>query len=457
MGRVSKGLQLFDGTNERMEPTQVNVEELGATKRRLDVEISEEAVTAELNRAFGRLQKQTKIPGFRLGKVPRTMLEKQFGDQVRADVLSHLIEHSYARAVNDKGLRPVGPPEIVPESVEAGHPLRYTAILDIRPEIQIEDYHRLPAKRPVRQVSDEHIDQAIKQLRESLAEVRPIDREVAATGDFATFDYEAVAAGVPLGDGKSENLHAEIGARQVPTEVDDMMVGMSIGETKSIKVDFPDDHPDTAVAGRTVIFVVTLRGLREKVMPGIDDDLAKEHGECDTLAELRERLRERIAAAFIAKGESAVREQLVDAVIERNPFEVPESMVERQVEGEIEDLLSRLGPQAERVRNDAERLGKIREDFRPRAERQVRAVLALDALAGQLSLEAGEEEIQTKIDEMAGQAGQNAQRLRAAYSEPEALEELRARVQREQALSAIVAAAEVEDIDAPEGDVADPA
>lgn len=439
---------------ERMEGTQVSVEELGATRRRLDVEIPESAVRAELDRAYGRVQKHARIPGFRQGKVPRTILEKHFGDQVRADVLSHLIEHSYTDAVSDKGLRPVGPPEIVPENVEAGRPLRYTAMVDVWPEIRIGHYEGLEARRPVRAVTDEHVERAIEQIRESLADLRPIEgRDVAATGDFATFDYEVTAGGKPLGEGKRENRLAEIGAGQMPTEVDEGLIGMSIGETKTFEVEFPEEHPDTAVAGKRVSFVVTLRGIREKVRPEVDDDLAREHGECETLEELRNRLREQIAASFAADGESSVRDQLIDRLLEKNPFEVPESLVERQVEGMIDELLNRLGPQADPVRHDAERLGKMREDFRPRAEGQVRAVLALEALARQLSIDVGDDEVAGRIDEMAARAGQNAQRLRTAYAEPPAREELRSRMQRERALSAVVDAARIED---EEADVAAP-
>ncbi|MGH9893953.1 MAG: trigger factor, partial [bacterium] len=154
-----------------MNETQVTVEEIGATRRRLDVEVPVAAVAAEMERAFGRVQRQARVKGFRPGRVPRAVLERYFGDQVRADVLSHLIEHSYSDALSRVGLRPVGPPEIVPENIEAGRPLRYSATIDIWPEIEIRDAEGLPARRSRRQVGDAEVERAVEHLRESLAEL----------------------------------------------------------------------------------------------------------------------------------------------------------------------------------------------------------------------------------------------------------------------------------------------
>jgi trigger factor len=442
-----------------MDATQITVEDLGSTRRRLDVEIPKEAVSAEMDRAYGRVQQQARIPGFRPGKVPRKILEKHYGDQVRADVLSHLIEHSYATAVSEKGLRPVGSPEIVPETVEAGQPLRYSATVDIWPDITIDEYKGFPAKRSIRTVMDEHVDQGLEQLRDSLAELAPIeDRQVAEAEDFAAFDYDATADGKAVGEGRRENRLAQIGAGQVPTEVDQCLDGMSVGETKTIEVDFGEDYPDASVAGKKVSFTITLRGIRKKVLPEANDDLAKEHGECDTLGELRGKIRDRLAASFSAETESAVRDQLIDELLQRNLFEAPASLIEHQLDGLVEDLLARFGPHADAVRRDPDRLGEIRDKFRVQAERQVRAVLALDSLVRQQSIEIDDDEVQAKVDEMAGHAGENAQRMKSSFAEPAAREDLRARIAREHALSKIVEAANIEEVEAAdisEPDVAD--
>jgi trigger factor len=434
---------------------QVTIEEVSTTRRKLGVEVPVEAVAAELDRAFDRVRREAKLKGFRPGRAPRAVLERFFGDQVRADVLSHLIEHSYADAVKQAGLRTVGPPEIVPESVETGRPLRYSAMVDVLPEIEIRDSLGLQARRPRRAVSDAEVDRAVEHLRESLAELRPVEgREEAQAGDFVSIDYVATVAGRPLPSSKRENRLVEVGKGAVPAEIDRALLGMKVGETRTVEVEFPAEHGDPAAAGKRVRFDVSLRAIREKILPGSGDELAKEHGECATMEELRGKLRERIASSLAQDADEQVREQIVDELLRRNAFDVPKSLVDRQADAFVEDLLARLGEQRGNLERDTQRLEKLREECRPRAERQVRTVLALDALARQMNTEVGDDEVERRIGELATRAGEQARRLREFYGDDAARAELRARMARERALERLVAEARVEEFDAAEGVVA---
>jgi trigger factor len=434
---------------------QVTIEELNATRRRLAVEVSVDDVTAELERAFGRVQRQAKLKGFRPGRAPRAVLERLFGDQVRADVLSHLIEHSYSDAVKQTGLRPVGPPEIIPESIEAGKPLRYSATIDVLPKIEIADPSGLPVKRPRRVVSERDVDRAVDHLRESLAELRPVEgRDEAREGDFVAIDYAASIDGKPIPNGKRENRLVELGKGVVPAEIERALVGAKINQEKLVEVDFPKEHADPAVAGKTVRFELVLRGVREKILPAADDELAKEHGECATLADLRGKLRGRLEETFSREADEQVREQLIEELVRRNAFEVPKSLVDRQVDSFVEDLLARAGERRAELERDAQRLEKLRDEYRPRAERQVRAVLALDALASQNGIEPAEADVDGRISELAGRAGEQASRIREAYRDPGARAELGARIARERALERVVASARIEDVEVAGNDVA---
>jgi trigger factor len=427
---------------------QVTIEEVNATRRKLAVEVPVAAVTAELERAFGRVQRETKLKGFRPGRAPRAVLERFFGDQVRADVLSHLIEHSYSDAVKQTGLRPVGPPEIVPESIEAGKPLRYSATIDVLPKIEIADPSGLPAKRPRRVVSEDDVDRAVDRLRESLAELRPVEgRDEAREGDFVTIDYVASIEGKPLPNGKRENRLVELGKGSVPAEIERALVGAKVDQEKRVEVDFPTEHADHSVAGKTVRFELALRAIREKVLPPADDELAKEHGECSTLEDLRGRLRERLGESFGREADEQVREQLIEELVRRNAFEVPKSLVDRQVDSFVEDVLVRAGERRAELEGDAQRLEKLRDEYRPRAERQVRAVLALDALATQNGIEVADGDVDDRISELAARVGDQAARMREAYREPAARAELRARIARERALERVVASARIEDVE----------
>ncbi len=326
---------------------QVSIDEVNATRRKLAVEVPVEEVAAEFDRAFGRVQKQAKLKGFRPGRAPRSVVEKLFGDQVRADVLSHLIEHSYSDAVKQAGLRPVGPPEIVPESIESGKPLRYSATIDVLPKIEIGDTNGLAAKRPRREVTETDVDRAIEQLRESLAELRPVEgREEAREGDFVSIDYAGFVDSRPMPDGKRENRLFELGKGMVPPEFERALVGAKVGESKTVEVSYPTEHADASIAGKTARFDLSLRAIREKILPAADDDLAKEHGECPTLAELaRQASRANRAIRFSARATNRFASNCSTSSCSSNPFEVPVSLVDRQVNAFVEDLLDRVGAQ----------------------------------------------------------------------------------------------------------------
>lgn len=433
----------------------VKIEEVTTTERRLAVEVPFGEVAAELDRAFGRLQREAKVKGFRPGHVPRAVLERYFGDQVRADVLSHMIEHSFTKAIEDSQLRPVAPPSIVPEKIESGQPLRYSATIEIQPEVTIGMYQGLSARRPVRAVTDRDVDRALENVRQSLAELRPIEeRTDARQGDFVSVDYTASIDGRDLPEGRRENRLVEVGAGAVPGPIDEALVGMTVGEKKEIDVEFPADHPDPKLAEKAVRFEVTLRGLREKIVPPIDDDLAREHGESATLEELRDKLRARIDESMRRQADDQVREQLVDELLAKNPFDVPKSFCERQAESVLGDALARSGVAVEDLRREPERLEQLLTEVRPRATRQVRAALALDAIARTENLEVTEDEIDARVNEMAAGSSEQNDKVRAAYRELRAREALRERLLREKTLERVVAAAHVEDVAAPADDVA---
>ncbi|MGH7805019.1 MAG: trigger factor [Candidatus Binatia bacterium] len=435
---------------------QVSVEEVNTTRRKLAVEVPVEQVSSEIDRAFGRVQQHAHIKGFRQGRVPRAILEKYFGEQVRAEVLSHLIEHSFADAIQQSGLRPVGNPEIVPESIAPGSPLRYQATVDVLPEIRIAEASGIAAKRPVREVVDADVERALTDVRESLAELRPIeDRTQPARGDFAVLDYSAKLEGEEAGEPRKENRMVEVGANAMPPEIDLALQSMSVGQTRTVGVTYPTEGADAKVAGKTVEFEIVLRGLREKVLPPIDDDLAREHGDAETLDELRAKLRERISASVRHAAEEQVRDQLVDALLEKNAFDVPKSMIDRQTESLANDLF-RNARGADALRGDEAAMTKLKDELRPRAERQVRAALALETLAKQENIEVTDNDVDARVETLAAQAGEHAERLRAAYRKEEVREELQARLVRERALEWIVEHAAIEDVVVPADVVAPP-
>jgi trigger factor len=421
------------------------------------VEIPAEAVDAELERTFRRLQAVVAIPGFRRGRVPRRVLERYLGGQLQAEVLSELVDRSYGEAIERAGIRPVTAPEIVPESIHPGSPLRYTATVEVLPEIEIEQFEGLPARRPRRLVTDRDVDEAIEQVRESLAELRPIeDREEPRAGDLALVDWSISIEGQPQPPGAPETRLVELGKGALPRPVEEALGTMKVGESREVDVEVSPPGGDPGAPARRARFRLTLRGLRERVRPPLDDELAREHGECETLEELRSRIRQRLEERFAAAAEEAVREQLLDELLRRHPFEAPAALVERETERLVREIAERTGLARTESDADPDRLARLAAEVRPRAERRVKAVLALDALARRLGIAVSESDLEEAFARIARSTGREIEKIRAAYSEAAALEDLRRRIARERALARVVASARIEEVDAiGEGVVAD--
>lgn len=422
---------------------KVAVETVDAVRRRLTVEVPEAEVRAGIEQAYEELRRKANVRGFRPGRAPRAVLEKLFGDQVRVDVFSRLVEDSYREALQSESIDPVGQPEVVTESADAAGPLRYSAVVEVRPEVAAAGYRDLDVERPLRKVSDADVDGFLERLRESFAQLEPLaDRDTAAAGDVATVDYEAVMAGRTLA--KAEGRLVEVAPLDPAAEVVGAHIeGSRVGAPVRYEVNYPADHANKDVAGQTVSFCVTVKALAAKRVPVLDDEFAKDHGECETLEELRRRLRERMEADAAQEADSAVRNGLMTKLVERHDFEVPRAMVERRTASMVDELMEGLGRQRPPASQEADYRAELSKRMEPRARDQVKAGFVLEAIARQEKLEVGEDQLDAEIGRAAERAGQAAERIRAFYQEPAARAALRAQILQSRALDLVVENARV--------------
>jgi len=421
---------------------KVDVETVDSLRRRLAVEVPAEEVSAEIEKAYVQLARGAKVRGFRPGRVPRPVIERLFGDRVRAEVFEKLIQQSYAEVVEEQRIAAVGRPEIVTETARPGEVLRYSATVEVKPEIVVKHYAGLDVERPLVPVTDADVDAFLERLRQSFAQLRPIvDRTAVETGDVVTVDYEGRVDGRPVGRGEHRDI--EIGANGFPREFDQHLLGAAAGSELDFAVSYPADYGSTELAGKTVHFHVHVRALSHKELPPLDDEFAKDHGECSTLDELRQRARTRLESEAAQHADDAMRQALLDALASANDVPIPTALIERRIEALMEEVWREWQQRRIRPKNETEALARLREELQPRARQQVKIGLLLEAIAHQEHITISEADVEERITTLAAGAGAAAERLRAFYQDANARRELRDRMLQARAVDAVVRVAHV--------------
>ncbi len=381
---------------------KVAVEPLESCKRRLVVEAPADVVQQAWERAYGRVQKQARLPGFRKGHVPRSLVRVHFADDVRREVAQHLIPDVYRQALAEARLDPVAEPDLQDVRLEEGQPLSFTAVVEVRPAIELGEVKGVTVQHTPRPVTDADVEAALDRMREQQAEFRNVERP-AAPGDLVIVDYRLQVDGQePVAQ---TGYTFVVGDGSVLAEVDQAVAGMAAGEERQVSFRFAEDHRREALRGRAGQGTVKLVEVKEKVLPELNDDFARTLGEFETLAAVRAAVREQLEAHRAAEERRALEEKVVDAVLERHPFGVPESMVMRQIGHQVEHARERLrqgGVDPDAVSWDYARL---LGELRPGAERAVRRALLLEAVAEREGIEATEAELEEELERL-GRASQ---------------------------------------------------
>jgi trigger factor len=416
-----------------MQIERVVVESLSPVRKRVQVEVPASEVQGELDRAYASVGRDARIRGFRQGRVPRAVLERLFGEQIRREVLARLVEHSFHHAIESERLEVVGAPEIDADALAPGESLRYSATVDIRPVIAVGDTSGIVVTRPTFTVADEDVEQVLASMRESVAQLRPIeDRAVVEAGDVVAIN---VASSLDGASGqRREGALVEAGGGSFPLALERQLVGQHKGAHLVLDVPYPADYGNATLAGKTVRFEVEIVDLKQKELPPLDDDFAKDHGRTDSLADLRARIRADLEAQASARADAAVRDAVLDQLLARHGFDVPSSLVDRRCDALLAAFDVRIpeGPDGTAL------LEKLRTEVRPRAEREVRVDLLLDAIAAARGVTIDDTAVDAEIDTLARRQAQAPERIRAFYERPEARHALRTRLGRERTLSLVL-------------------
>jgi trigger factor len=427
--------------------TKVALESVDAVRRRLAVEIPAAEVTAEIERAYEQLRRKARVPGFRPGRAPRPVLEKMFGDQVRADVFGRLVQESYTDAVREQQLQPVSSPEIVTERAVPGEPLRYSATVEVRPAVTAAGYDGLAVDRPVSFIGDADVERFLTSLRERHATLVQVgDRREARDGDIATITYEARIDGAVVGRGDQRLVEVGGEGNDGPGV---RLAGAQIDTPTDFEVTYPADHSNPDLAGRTVRFDVTVRALALRDVPPLDDAFARAHADCETVDALNALVREQLEAAAARESSTAVRSALVSQLVAAHDFEVPPAMVDRRAELLAEEVLDGLGQRRPPASREAEFRARLQRDLQEQARHQVKAALLLESIAEQERVAIEEAALDAHIDRLAETAGKARERVRALYQDPGARAGLRGRLLQDRALDLLVERAKISDVERP--------
>lgn len=438
---------------------QVTVENLSSVKKTLHIEIPEKEITNELDKAYNELKKNAKIKGFRPGKAPRSVLESMFRKDVHADVTSRLIQSSFVEALKETDLNVIGNPQIDPPPLKEKEPYRYDATVEVRPDIENIDFKGLPLKKTMYSVQDKEIDTQLEMLRKNVAQLKKIeqDRE-AIDGDHVMIDYEGLKDGKPFVETqRTENVTLKIGGGKISKEFDAALIGMKPGDDKEIKIEFPADHFNKKLAGLAIDFQVSLKEIREEVLPELDDAFAKKFGEYQNLDALKAAIVENLTQGYAKRTEQELNEQIFKALLEKTEFEVPESMVEYELDNMIADAERSFSYHNVNMADLGLDREKLVEKYRDTAVKQVRRHLILGKIIDQEGLTLTDEEQEKGFREMAASFNQPVEQIKKFYSEnKENLEFFKHTLLEKNAIGLIIENGKIEEVQpVPEAEPAD--
>jgi trigger factor len=427
---------------------KVEVQELNSCARRLQIEIAPESVQKELDQAYRELAKRVVIRGFRKGKVPRPVLERYHRSSVEDEVMQKLIPSSFEQAVKDQGLRAVGQPKLDDINLNDQKVLRFTATVEVLPDIALQTYGGWELTKEVREVTEADLERELQELQNrhvslvSIEEDRPV-----RDGDYVLISFEGFRDGQVVEGSKTENYALTIGSKSVIENVEQGLLGIHRGELRQIPVQFPESYQNRTLAGQEVVFHVTVNEIKERVLPELNDEFAKEAGNVDTLDELKAKIRSNLETSAEREARRTLHEVVVTQLIEANPFELPPGMVEVETEALIEDVQRQLRPQSQEPPPPLSE--EVRQQLRDRAVARIRRELLIEEIAKREGLSVEESDVEADLQRLADRTEQRLEYIRRQMTQSGAIESIRRNILAEKVLDFVVGRCTVNEVRKP--------
>ena len=417
--------------------------DVSETRKTLTIEIPSDIVDAEINKVAKGYSRQAKIPGFRPGKVPATIVKQRFKEQILHDVMHGLIPRAVDEALQERGIEPIDTPNIKDVVLEEGQPLTFTAAVETVPAFDPGDLTTLTATRPSAVVADAAVEQMLQRLRERAARFEPVEGRAIADGDTAVVDIDRKDADAE--SDRHENVSIEIGASANPPGFDANLIGMNSGQDKTFTVHFPEDYAVKEMANSDVVYTVKVKDIRRKVLPELDDEFAKDLGAFDSLPSLRDKVRADLEEEAQDSARRQVRSTVLKQLSERVTFDLPTSLVDREIDRRLEEFARQLMQQNVDPRQAGIDWAQFREAQRDPARASVASALVLDEIARRENITVAAADVDKEIEQFAARAGRTPAALRAQLEKEGGVARLQAGLRRERAVDLALTHARITD------------
>lgn len=387
----------------------------------LQMTVSAEAFEKAIQKVYSATKSRYAIPGFRKGKVPRSIIEKQFGEGVFfEDAINELLPGAYSDAVEALSLDPVAQPDIDVKEISKETGLVIEAVVAVKPEVEIEGYKGVEVKKIDTVISDEDVEKEIEKIRDMNARLVSIEDRPVQSGDTLTIDYAGAVDGVPFKGGTAEGQQLVIGSGQFIPGFEEQLIGASLGEHVEVKVTFPESYHAEALAGKEAVFGVDIRGIRVKELPVLDDEFAKDASEFDTLEDLRADYRAKLEENAAKQNDMALRDSVVDAVVAKLEADIPEAMVETEIDYMLRDFDSQLRYQGldldGYMKFTGSRLEDLKDQMRSDALVRVRTSLALEAISKKEAIQVTDEDLENEFARIAERQGTEIENVKKVFA-----------------------------------------
>jgi trigger factor len=402
-------------------------------RRELDLEIPADEVSKAMERVAKEFAKVARVPGFRPGKAPITLIRRRFADDIKGEVLQSLVPERVEKAVSEQNLTPVSQPQVEKLDFNDGQPLKFRAVFEVLPEFELGNYKDLQLEMPAMDVLDEDVTKTLADMRERAAAFAPAEGRPVQDGDFVQLKL----TGTPEGEGEplqADSVLCHIGAEETMAPFNENLRGVNIGDHKDFDVPYPADYPDAKLAGKTFHYSVDVLGIKTKKLPDLNDDFAKDVSDATTLDELNKKIREGLEHQRDHKQKDLLREKVLNEIVKLHDFPVPQSLVEHQMDVRLERVVRSLAQQGvdpRAVNIDWVSLRKRNED---RAKDDVKAELIIDRIATAENIDVTEEELEHELQHLAGHSNESAEAIRARLTKQGTLDRIKAKLRSDKTL-----------------------
>jgi trigger factor len=428
---------MTEGTTEN--PTETTAESAtpaaaeATCRRELDLEIPADEVSKAMDRVTKEFAKVARIPGFRPGKAPMTLIRRRFADDIKGEVLQSLVPERVEKAVTEQKLTPVSQPQVEKLDFNDGQPLKFRAVFEVLPEFELGNYKDLQLEMPTMEVNDEDVTKTLEEMRERAAAFAPAEGRPVQDGDFVQLKLTGTPerGGEPL---QADSVLCHIGAEETMAPFNENLRGVNIGDHKDFDVPYPADYPDAKLAGNTYHYSVDVLGIKTKKLPDLNDDFAKDVSDATTLDELNKKIREGLEHQRDHKHKDLLREKVLAEIVKLHDFPVPQALVEHQMDVRLERVVRSLAQQGvdpRAVNIDWVSLRKRNED---RAKDDVKAELIVDRIATAENIDVTEEEVEHELEHLAGHSNESAEAIRARLTKQGTLDRIKAKLRSDKTL-----------------------